>query len=109
LKRTVLEIAGLQQRLFDPGRGEEFTVFVEDPVCILEGDFVAVLGPSGCGKTTLLTVLGLLRKPTRLDDLETFRITVRSNGELVECDLKESWLKGRSSEIEKFRRQHMII
>jgi putative ABC transport system ATP-binding protein len=32
---------------------------------IAAGEFVAVVGPSGCGKTTLLSVVGLLARPTR--------------------------------------------
>jgi putative ABC transport system ATP-binding protein len=31
---------------------------------INKGEFIAVMGPSGCGKTTLLSVLGLLDRPT---------------------------------------------
>ena len=108
MKQNVLEISGLKHRLFDPDRGEEFTVFVEDKVSILEGDFVALLGPSGCGKTTLLTILGLLRKPTHLDELECFDVTVRSaSGEPLNYDLKEAWLQGTGDEIERFRRQHL--
>ena len=57
MKQNVLEISGLKHRLFDPDRGEEFTVFVEDKVSILEGDFVALLGPSGCGKSTMLRMI----------------------------------------------------
>ncbi len=34
---------------------------------IARGSFVCLVGPSGCGKTTLLTVMGLLRKPTHVD------------------------------------------
>jgi putative ABC transport system ATP-binding protein len=29
------------------------------------GEFVAIAGPSGCGKTTLLSLMGLLDRPTR--------------------------------------------
>ncbi len=31
---------------------------------IRPGEFVAIAGPSGCGKTTLLSILGLLDRPT---------------------------------------------
>jgi putative ABC transport system ATP-binding protein len=31
---------------------------------INKGEYVAISGPSGCGKTTLLSILGLLDKPT---------------------------------------------
>jgi putative ABC transport system ATP-binding protein len=32
---------------------------------IRRGEFIAISGPSGCGKTTLLSILGLLERPTR--------------------------------------------
>jgi putative ABC transport system ATP-binding protein len=32
---------------------------------IQRGEFIAISGPSGCGKTTLLSILGLLERPTR--------------------------------------------
>lgn len=31
---------------------------------VSKGDFIAISGPSGCGKTTLLSILGILDKPT---------------------------------------------
>ena len=33
------------------------------------GEFMCLVGPSGCGKTTLLSILGLLRQPTWVDEL----------------------------------------
>lgn len=34
-------------------------------LCIVEGEFVAIMGPSGSGKTTMMNILGLLDRPTR--------------------------------------------
>ena len=31
---------------------------------VMRGEFVTICGPSGCGKTTLLSILGLLTRPT---------------------------------------------
>lgn len=106
--QRILEIAGLRHRLFDADRDEEFTVHVDDPLRIEDGDFVAVLGPSGCGKTTLLTVLGLLRVPTFLDELDRFSLWTReADGEVVEHDLKDAWRRRQSRKIEQIRRQHI--
>jgi len=103
----LLEIEGLEQRLTDKNRAEEFVVHVSRNVTICEGDFVALLGPSGCGKTTLLTVLGLLRRPTKLDQLSRFAVWVDRKGERTEMDLKQAWLRRKERKIEKIRRRHM--
>lgn len=103
----VLEIAGLQQRLFDRQRGEEFRVFVRQPIVITAGSFVAILGPSGCGKTTLLTVLGLLRAPSHPERLERFSIWTPGPNGPIEQDLKAAWKRRSQRQIEHLRRRHL--
>lgn len=103
--RPVLEIEGLEQRLYDPQRDEEFVVYARERIRVPAGSVVAILGPSGCGKTTLLTVLGLLRRPTRPETLARFLIWIDDGGpELREHDVKEAWLRGRSAHVESLRR-----
>lgn len=46
------------------GSPAEIRAVADVSVAVPRGAFVAVSGPSGCGKTTLLSVLGLLRRPT---------------------------------------------
>ena len=65
IEEPVLELEGLEQRLTDPERGEEFLVRVPQKLVVPRRGVIALLGPSGCGKTTLLTVLGLLRAPSQ--------------------------------------------
>lgn len=43
---------------------DKFTLRI-DELHISRGTFVAIQGPSGCGKTTLMTLLGLARRPAR--------------------------------------------
>lgn len=106
---VVLEIEGLIQRLRDPQSGAEFVVEVEQLLQVRQGDFVAILGPSGCGKTTLLTVLGLLRKPSAPRDLRVFRI--RSSNGIANnsgfLDLKAAWCNRQNGLIETIRRRHI--
>ena len=106
---VVLEIEGLVQRLRDPQSGAEFVVEVDQLLQVRRGDFVAILGPSGCGKTTLLTVLGLLRKPSNPRDLRVFGIRPSSgiandNGFM---DLKAAWCRRQNGLIERIRRSHI--
>ncbi len=102
---AVLEIDHLEQRLFDPQRGEEFIVYARQPIVIKAGSVVAILGPSGCGKTTLLTVLGLLRRPSNLESLGRFIMRVRgSDMGIKEYDLRSLWTERRHSQIEYLRR-----
>jgi ABC-type lipoprotein export system ATPase subunit len=104
----VLEVMGLEHRLYDPESGDEFVVLVERPLRIARGSLVALVGPSGCGKTTLLTILGLLRAPSRPDRLDYFRIHTRSEkGEITTTDLKETWRQGRQRVVERLRRRHV--
>ena len=106
---VVLEIEGLVQRLRDPQSGAEFVVEVDQLLQVRQGDFVAILGPSGCGKTTLLTVLGLLRKPSAPRDLRVFRI--RSSNGIANgnefLDLKAAWCRRQNGLIETIRRRHI--
>src|SRR5512142_2431913 len=50
-------------------------------ITIDPGEYVAVAGPSGCGKTTLLSLLGLLDRPTagtyKLNGQATARFSAR--------------------------------
>jgi putative ABC transport system ATP-binding protein len=106
---VVLELEGLVQRLRDPQSGAEFVVEVDQLLQVRQGDFVAILGPSGCGKTTLLTVLGLLRKPSAPRDLRVFRIRA-SNAIGTDkgfLDLKAAWCRRRNGLIERIRRSHI--
>src|SRR3954466_4570876 len=103
-----LEILGLEHPLYGRGRGEEFVVFVDQPLKIARGSVVALLGPSGCGKTTLLTILGLLRAPSHPERLDHFRIHTRPpDGKIVTADLKDVWLRRRQPAVERLRRQHI--
>ena len=106
----VLDVHGLTQELYDPDRGDRFTVSVDKRVTLYPGDFAALLGPSGCGKTTLLSVLGLLRKPTKLDLIENFSIGVIENGTGVverSIDIKSTWTSRDTKIIEELRRAHV--
>lgn len=102
---AVLEVEGLEQRLSDSERPEQFVVRVPDRLVVMPGDFVAMLGPSGCGKTTLLTVLGLLRAPTDASSIKTFRLRVQENGANREIDLAQLWRRRAQSSIEGIRRR----
>ena len=72
----ILYVDDLEQVLFDPDRGDTFTVNVDKPIELASGDFAALLGPSGCGKTTLLSVLGLLRKPSKPREISSFNFGI---------------------------------
>lgn len=101
----ILEVEGLKHRLWDPQRGQEFVVTVEMRLSLPAGGFAAILGPNACGKTTLLSVLGLLRKPTDLDHLKTFRMRVQEGGVPTTYDLKEEWRQ--QARVERLRRRHV--
>lgn len=104
----LLELEGLEQRLFDKASGETFTVRVDAPLRIPRRSVVALLGPSGCGKTTLLTVLGLLRSPTNPEKLGRFVMrTPKKNGEWVQHDLSSIWKAKRRNVVERLRREHL--
>ena len=106
---TVLRLDGLQHRLTDKAKSEHFTVYVDQPLEFVSQDFIGLLGPSGCGKTTLLTVLGLLREPTHVEDLRSFELFVPVAGEQEQwqrVDLREAWRKRQGKMIERLRRQY---
>lgn len=106
--RYLLELAGLEQRLTDPASGATFTVRVDQPLRIQRGAAVALLGPSGCGKTTLLTVLGLLRSPTRPETLERFIVRTHDPRHgWAEHDLKKAWQRGGGRNVEALRRKSL--
>ena len=58
----VLTIENLHHELGDERSPDRFTITVQELRLPL-GKFVGLLGPNACGKTTLLTILGLLRRP----------------------------------------------
>lgn len=104
---VILEIEGLEQRLTDRDRPEEFVVYVRHAVSVRQGDFVALLGPSGCGKTTLLTVLGLLRAPSNPKSIGRFVLWDDSSSGRREIDLAEAWHSKRFGLIEGLRRKQI--
>jgi ABC-type lipoprotein export system ATPase subunit len=92
----VLEIDGLEHTLRNRENKDTFTVCVDCPISFSAGSFTSILGQSGCGKTTLLTVIGLLRRPTKPENIKTFQI----HGE----DVADLWKHNRNSKIEHLRR-----
>ncbi|MDR0706175.1 MAG: ATP-binding cassette domain-containing protein [Planctomycetaceae bacterium] len=96
----VLEVDGLEHQLYDPENGDTFTLCIDRPLVFRAGSFTTILGPSGCGKTTLLTLLGLLRKPSSPKTIKKFCIY----GD-VKYDLADLWQRGYERHIEKLRRQ----
>ncbi|GHT18132.1 hypothetical protein FACS1894189_5490 [Planctomycetales bacterium] len=96
----VIEVDGLEHQLRDPESGDTFTLCIDKPLTIRAGSFTTILGPSGCGKTTLLTLVGLLRKPSKPKEIKTFRIY----GDKM-YDLADLWHRGSERQIEKLRRQ----
>jgi ABC-type lipoprotein export system ATPase subunit len=96
----VLEVDGLEHQLYDPENGDTFTLCIDRPLEFREGSFTTILGPSGCGKTTLLTLLGLLRKPSSPKSIKKFCIY----GDM-KYDVADLWQQGYERHIEKLRRQ----
>lgn len=106
--RNVLELEGLEMRLVDPQRREQFLVRVKPRLQIPQRSIVAILGPSGCGKTTLLTVLGLLRSPSHPAELGEFMMrTPGPAGNWIEHDLKQIWQRRKLRQVERLRREHL--
>jgi ABC-type lipoprotein export system ATPase subunit len=102
IMQSILEIDGLKHALYDIESGDTFTVAINRPLTFCAGCFTTILGPSGCGKTTLLTLLGLLRRPSHPKEIKLFRITNRK-GETV--NLADLWQRGEEQTIEQLRRQ----
>jgi len=106
--RPILAVEKLQQRLRDAKTGEQFTVTLDERLEIQPGTFAAILGPSGCGKTTLLSVLGLLRRPSDPQSVGCFEISGQdAKGKVITHDLKELWQHNRQHRIERLRRQYI--
>ena len=101
----VLELDGLRHRLYDPERGAEFVVCVDQPLSFGPGQFVTLLGPNACGKTTLLSILGLLRKPSDIEGLRHFTMRIPCAGGFETVDLKREWCHLRR--IEEIRRRYL--
>jgi putative ABC transport system ATP-binding protein len=59
----LLEVRGVAVR-YHEGADAEVRAIEDVSLVVPRGAFVAVSGPSGCGKTTLLSVLGMLLRPT---------------------------------------------
>jgi ABC-type lipoprotein export system ATPase subunit len=116
----VLEVSGLEQVFRTNSGAGGFTVRVDGPLRIPQGGFVSIRGPNGCGKTTLMTVLALLRRPSNLESLQTFRIRIPGStdspdssqaaggaSDALEYDLKQVWAAaGGGSRMGDIRRQY---
>ena len=94
----LLQVDGLEHELRDPDSGSVFTLRVNHPLKVCAGSFTTILGESACGKTTLLTLLGLIRKPSKPVTGE-FQIGGKSIANL--------WSRGRRRDIENLRRQYI--
>jgi D-methionine transport system ATP-binding protein len=107
---VILRLESLKHTLVDRDKKQCFTVNVASPLEFYAGDFIGLLGPSGCGKTTLLSILGLLRKPTDLNSVGRFELHVPAEGggqsrDIV--DVREAWLRNDLRRIEALRRTQM--
>lgn len=101
----VFEVQRLRQRLYDPERKQEFVVTVPMRLAFPAGGFVTILGPNACGKTTLLTVFGLLRRPSSLDSVERYYIHVPNGDKTETLDMVKEWHSGKR--IEQIRRRYL--
>jgi putative ABC transport system ATP-binding protein len=104
----VIRFTDLRHELVNRQTAETYRLEI-DKLIIPRGKFVAIQGPSGCGKTSLLTLLGLARRPYRESDsspaVTNFEFSEFSsvNGAEV-CDLKQAWEKG-PRQIDSLRRR----
>ena len=102
--KVILSIESIYQKLEDKARNATFEIFCDPLIQVVSGDFVSILGPSGCGKTTLLTLLGLLRRPHSINRIGRFQLnTAQASGESNLVDLKLAWKNGMTVELEKIR------
>lgn len=107
---VMLRLESLKHTLVDRDKKQCFTVNVARPLDFYAGDFIGLLGPSGCGKTTLLTILGLLRKPADLNSVGCFELHVpnRAGGDSrTLVDVRDAWARNDVRRIESLRRTHM--
>jgi ABC-type lipoprotein export system ATPase subunit len=107
---VILRLESLKHTLVDRDKKQCFTVNVATPLEFYAGDFIGLLGPSGCGKTTLLSILGLLRKPADLNSIGRFELHVpagMSDGSRTLVDVREAWARNDLRRIEFLRRTQM--
>ena len=102
-----IEIKGLKHDLVNRA-GERSYSIVVDSLCIPQGSFCSVVGPNGCGKTTLLTICGLLRRPSCIGKFRIKYLATKNN-EAVEgsgfFDIKSLWEQRSYKVIEALRRE----
>ncbi len=104
----VLEIDGLEHHLRNANSDDEFIVTVDRPLKFYPGHFTSILGPSGCGKTTLLTILGLLRRPVCDKPLGRFFMHVeKAPGQFTHFDVAALWQNRQEKTLESLRRQYI--
>ena len=103
-----IEIAGLEHHV----PGDAFTVMVsnEKPLLVEQGKFTSIRGESAVGKTTLLSILGLLRKP-KYPDIEdvkrSFIIRVNVDGEMKSYDILSLWRNRNFKTLEELRCKYL--
>lgn len=107
---VILRLDSLKHTLVDRDKKQCFTVNVAKPLEFYSGDFIGLLGPSGCGKTTLLSILGLLRKPADLNHVGRFELYVPDAPERearIRVDVRDAWARNDLRRIESLRRTQM--
>jgi D-methionine transport system ATP-binding protein len=107
---VILRLDSLKHTLVDRDKKQCFTVNVARPLEFYAGDFIGLLGPSGCGKTTLLSILGLLRKPADLNSVARFELHIpaEASGESrARVDVRDAWARNDLRRIESLRRTQM--